>query len=136
MRSPAGSLKQHALLTKQMAELLCKSFRDSKDTTLKSVSYSLLLMQNGDNAERAITASWVSEALYDAIMTKYGRVGPDVVDGRACLQVLGDTTKAGYIVDTIVQCLTAVDADDKEIDRSIAAKYAIPIVRSWLEASN
>jgi hypothetical protein len=83
-----------------MAELLWKSFRDSKDTTLKSVSYSLLVMQDGDNAERALTASWVSEALYDAIMTKYGRVGPDAVDGHAVLQVLDDTTKAAYIVYT------------------------------------
>jgi hypothetical protein len=67
-------------------------------------------------------------------MTKYGRVGPDAVDGHAVLQVFNDTAKAAYIVDTIVKCLTAVDADDKEICRSIAAMHAIPKVRGWQEA--
>ena len=54
------------------------------------------------------------------------------INGNAVIYNSLDVAKAAYLVRVICRCLAAVEADDKEIDRSIAAKIATTIVQGWL----
>ena len=112
-------------------------FFDWHDLTLRSVVYALRLAESDECADYALSALWATNTLYKAIMDYYDCY--DLVDGHvraingnAVLYSSLDVAKAAYLVQVICRCLQAVEADDKEIDRSIAARIAAPIVQGWL----
>ena len=112
-------------------------FFDWHDLTLRSVAYALRLAESDECADYALSALWASNTLYKAITLYYGCC--DLVDGNlrsingnAVVYSNLDVAGAAYLVRVICRCLAAVEADDKEIDRSIAAKIATPIVQGWL----
>ena len=124
------------LALKARSKPLWDCFRDSEDTRVRAVAYALRVAEIGECADHALAAAWATDALFDAIMLRYGRVDlgdSESVNGRAVMQTL-EVAKAAYLVDVVCRCLATVDADDKELDRSIAAQAAIPKVRKWLSA--
>jgi hypothetical protein len=112
-------------------------FIDWHDLTLRSVVYALRLAESDEFADYALSALWATNTLYKAIMDYYDCY--DLVDGElrsvngnAVIYSSLDVAKAAYLVRVICRCLAAVEADDKEIDRSIAAKIATTVVQGWL----
>jgi len=107
------------------------------DLTLRSVAYALRLAESDECTDYALSALWATNTLYKAITDYYGC--DDLVDGElrsingnAVTYNSLDVAGAAYLIRVICRCLAAVKADDKEVDRSIAAQIATPIVQDWL----
>ena len=138
-RQSAGIWRLCGIALRKRPAPLWGYFYGWHDLTLQSVVYALRLAETHDCADYALSALWATDTLFRLITLYYDCY--DLVDGHVRAingnAVLysgldNNVTEAAYLVNIICRCLQAVEADDKEIDRSIAARIAILVVRGWL----